>query len=96
MMKPCSSCGAPSTLLCDGRIYRVGEVEFRVPLGGNYGLSDKTRSCDAPLCIACTKRVANVHIKASKAAGGCRWNSVDLCRECAKAQNKPVPYEAML
>lgn len=89
----CEFCGAPSTLLCDGRIHRVGETEYRVPYGQHYG--HNTRSCDATVCRACARKVSDVHINATRnGRRACRWDTVDLCPRCQSAQEQPVPVEA--
>ena len=75
-MSKCVACGEPSTLLCDGRMF-MGE---RVPMKASIDI--ETTSCDAPLCLACTMRVASYHLRTSK---GCRWDSIDLCPKCVEA-----------
>ena len=65
--EPCSSCGAPSTLLCDFKIggpidgyVRKGTIEDRL----FYPVFDLKRdmfTCDTPLCEACTTKVGSVY-----------------------------------
>lgn len=74
------ACGAPAPLLCDGRIYKHPRGhDVRVPR--NF-INGETRSCDAPICRQCTKKVAAVHIRMK---GGCRFDTVDLCKACQEA-----------
>lgn len=60
---------------------------FRVPLGFPNG---KTRSCDAKVCRSCAKKIGDVHLHMR---GGCRWDTRDLCPECQKVEDKPIPIE---
>lgn len=85
----CSACGGPSTLLCDGRIYRLPDGrDIRVPL--NF-INGKTRSCDVPVCRACAKKISDIHIHASN---GCRWDTRDLCPQCSAVQDVPFTVES--
>ena len=83
----CQFCGNPGTLLCDGKIYDNGGLRARVPYGNMNFLPAHISTCDAKMCRACAKKVSDVHFRMK---GGCRWDTVDLCPDCQKAQEKPV------
>lgn len=91
--RACRFCGQPSTLLCDGRIYDNGAIRARVPMGGGFNAQHVT-SCDAPMCRRCAQNVSRVHVYRSRKAGGCYWDTIDLCPDCQKAQEKPIQMEA--
>jgi hypothetical protein len=84
-IKPCSACGCPSTLLCDGRIVKRrsdGKV-FRIGLRpsinpANWRLEAKESwSCDAPICRQCASREGGYI--ACMGGGRSSRNSIDLC-----------------
>ena len=90
MSGECQFCGAPHMLLCDGRIYDNGSFRARVPLGSPNFLAAYTSTCDARMCRACAKRVSTIHLRTTR---GCRWDSIDLCPDCRRAQDEPVKIE---
>jgi hypothetical protein len=75
----CEFCGAPSTLLCDGRIYTMPDgTERRVEMGF---INRKTKSCDKRMCRACAHKITDVHLHTR---AGCRWDTRDVCPLCDK------------
>ena len=90
MNETCQFCKNPHTLLCDGKIYDNGTLRARVPYGNLNFLPQYIKTCDAPMCRACAKKVSDVHLKMK---GGCRWDTIDLCPDCLKAQDRPVRIE---
>ena len=83
----CQFCGGPSTLLCDGRIWDSPRGPYRVPASFFNG---KTRSCDAPVCRTCAKKIGDVHLHMK---GGCRWDTRDLCPNCQAVKDEPVKIQ---
>lgn len=83
----CQFCGGHSTLLCDWRIWDSPRGSYRVPM--NF-INAKTRSCDANVCRSCAKKITDVHVRTS---GGCRWDTLDLCPDCQKVADKPIPID---
>lgn len=74
----CMFCGAPATLLCDGRLgYSpkvLDEQEIIDPL--------HPYTCDAPMCRSCTVQLAKMHI--CSRGKGCRIETVDYCPICIR------------
>ena len=86
MTAPCATCGKPSSLLCDGKIFKLqdGTVHrFGKKLGVNVPRASVT--CDAPICKACRVKVSDIHLHTNK---GCRWDTIDLCPLCAAEQKE--------
>lgn len=83
----CKFCGESSSLLCDGRIWDAPHASFRVPMGF---INAKTRSCDAPVCRLCAKKIGDIHLRTTK---GCRWDTRDLCPDCLKVEDHPIRIE---
>lgn len=81
----CQFCGNPSTLLCHGRIWDSPRGSYRVPASF---YNAKTRFCDANVCRTCAKKIGDVHLHMR---GGCRWDTRDLCPECQKVTDAPIP-----
>lgn len=46
----------------------------------------KPGTCDKPVCRACAKKVSTVHVNRSRRAGGCYWDTIDLCPDCQKRE----------
>lgn len=76
----CEFCGNTCTLLCDGRISRIGINEFRVPTSSIRATGFGSRSCDARMCRKCAKKIGDIHLHIRS---GCRWDTRDLCPRCA-------------
>ena len=84
MPEPCTTCGKPSRLLCDGKIWtqRDGTVHrFGRTLGSNVPRAATT--CDAPICLEHRTKVSDIHLRTDK---GGRWDTIDLCPLCAAAK----------
>lgn len=84
-MSTCKFCGQPSTLLCDGRIWTRGDGKVFRSLRRVPGATD--RSCDAPVCRQCAEKIGDICMRI---AGGCRWDTRDLCPDCQQAKDGPV------
>ena len=82
---PCHHCGAPSTLLCDGRL--VVQADKEGPRGGDwlhgtcFGGRIEEWVCDRPLCEDCTTEHGRGHMCGED---GCEVFTIDYCRECAR------------
>ena len=79
--KPCATCGKPSRLLCDGKVFKLQDGtlhRFGRTLGSNVPRAAVT--CDAPMCLEHRTKVSDIHLHTNK---GCRWDTIDLCQLCA-------------
>lgn len=66
-LDPCSVCGQPGRLLCDGRKWIDAKEEWG--------------TCDKPLCNACTFQ-ASVVLMCSRQKGKSRADTIDYCPGC--------------